>query len=169
MSKRISVDLHQRVCQAVQEGLSFRLAAARFKVSASSAIRWVSLLNTAGSCAPRPQCGERKSGRIEAEAAFMLARVAETPDITLTELQRLLCARAWMSESAPCGASSIGGGSALKQTAHAADQDRADVAAAREAGFAAQIGLDPEMPVFVHETGENTKTTRLRERAARGE
>ena len=93
MGKPISVDLRGRVCEAVREGLSCRAAAARFKISASSAIRWVSQLNTGGTYAPRPQGGDRKSCRIEAEAAFILGCVAETPDITLHELQALLSAR----------------------------------------------------------------------------
>jgi transposase len=93
MGKPISIDLRQRVCQAVLEALSCRQAAARFKISASSAIRWVAQQNAVGSFAPRPQGGDRKSGRIEAEAAFILGRVAETPDITLAELQTLLSAR----------------------------------------------------------------------------
>lgn len=93
MGKPISLDLRARVCEAVQEGLSCRQAAARFKISASSAIRWVSQLNTVGTFAPGPQGGDRKSGRIEAEAGFILGRVAETPDITLAELQALLSAR----------------------------------------------------------------------------
>jgi transposase len=93
MGKPISVDLRQRVCEAVLEGLSCRQAAARFKISASSAIRWVAQQNAEGSFAPRPQGGDRKSGRIEAEAAFILGCTAETPDITLAELQALLSAR----------------------------------------------------------------------------
>ena len=43
------------------------------------------------------------------------------------------------------------------------------MAAAREAWFAAQIDLDPDKLVFIDETGANTKMTRLRGRAARGE
>jgi transposase len=93
MGKPISVDLRQRVCRAVQEGLSCHQAAARFSVSASSAIRWVSQLARQVSFAPRPQGGDRKSSRIEAEAAFILACVAKTPDVTLTERQALLSAR----------------------------------------------------------------------------
>jgi transposase len=92
MGKPISVDLRQRVCNAVSEGLSCRQAAQRFKVSASSAIRWISQLNAQGSFVPGPQGGDRKSGRIEAQATFILGRVAETPDITLAELQTLLSA-----------------------------------------------------------------------------
>ena len=41
--------------------------------------------------------------------------------------------------------------------------------AAREAWFAAQIDLDPDKLVFIDETGANTKMTRLRGRAARGQ
>jgi len=93
MGKPISVDLRQRVCNAVLEGLSCRQAAQRSKVSASSAIRWISQLNAQGSLVPGPQGGDRKSSRIEAEATFILGRVAETPDITLSELQALLSAR----------------------------------------------------------------------------
>ena len=93
MGKPISSDLRQRVCQAVLDGLSCRQAATRFKISASSAIRWVALQNAVGSFAPRPQGGDRKSGRIEAEAEFILGRIAEEPDITLAELQALLSAR----------------------------------------------------------------------------
>ena len=81
------------MCQAVQDGLSCHQAAARFSVSASSAIRWISQLGTSGSFAPRPQGGDRKSGRIEAEATFILACVADRPDVTLVELQARLSER----------------------------------------------------------------------------
>ena len=48
MGKPISADLRQRVCDAVSEGLSCRQAATRFKVSVSSAIRWVCSLARMG-------------------------------------------------------------------------------------------------------------------------
>ncbi len=92
MGKPISADLRQRVCDAVSEGLSCRQAATRFKVSASRAIRWVCRLSTHGSFAASPQGGDQKSGRIEAQAAFILDQVAQKPDITLAELQGLLSA-----------------------------------------------------------------------------
>ena len=169
MGKPISVDLRQRVCQAVLEGLSCRQAATRFKISASSAIRWVAQQN--------------------AVALLRLVRkaVIESPAV----LKRRLCSFAagpprgrrsrwrscrlcsqpavWTWALAHCGASSTAGRSASKKTAHAAEQERADVAAARETWFAAQIDLDPDKLVFIDETGANTKMTRLRGRAARGE
>jgi transposase len=55
-----------------------------------------------------------------------------------------------------------------KKTAHAAEQDRADVRAAREAWFEDQLDLDPARLVFVDETGLSTKMARLRGRCARG-
>ena len=55
-----------------------------------------------------------------------------------------------------------------KKTAHAAEQDRPDVAAAREAWFEAQPDLDPARLIFVDETGLSTRMARLRGRCARG-
>jgi transposase len=63
----------------------------------------------------------------------------------------------------------LGTASALKKTAHAAEQDRPDVAARREAWFAAQPDLDPGRLVFIDETGASTKMARLCGRAPRGE
>jgi transposase len=48
MTKPISIDLRRRVCAAISEGLSCRKAAARFKLSASSAIRWQAQMKAAG-------------------------------------------------------------------------------------------------------------------------
>ena len=87
MAKAISVDLRERACEAVSEGLSRHQAAARFKVSPSSVTRWMARLKTDGGIAPQPQGGDRKSGRIEAEAGFILGVVEAAPDSTLAELQ----------------------------------------------------------------------------------
>lgn len=56
-----------------------------------------------------------------------------------------------------------------KKTAHACEQERADVKRRREAWFELQPDLDPERLVFIDETGASTKMARLRGRAARGE
>jgi transposase len=56
-----------------------------------------------------------------------------------------------------------------KQSAHATEQDRPDVAAARAAWFAAQPDLDPARLIFIDETGLSTRMTRLRGRCARGQ
>lgn len=92
MARAISIDLRQRVCSAIAEGLSCHQAAARFKVSVSSAIRWQARLGEAGTIAAQRQGGDRKSARIEAHAAFILGEYEAKPDITLAELKATLAA-----------------------------------------------------------------------------
>jgi transposase len=87
MAKAFSNGLRRRVIEAIDRGLSRRQAAERFKVSAARAIRWLDRLRKQGDVAANRRGGDRKSGRIEAEAAFLLGEVAETPDITLIALQ----------------------------------------------------------------------------------
>lgn len=89
MAQALSLDLRRRVVEAVAQGSSRRQAAERFGVSAASAVRWCQR-ERQGSLAPRRQGGDRRSGRIEAEAAFILALIDATPDITLTELRARL-------------------------------------------------------------------------------
>jgi transposase len=60
-------------------------------------------------------------------------------------------------------------GSALKKIVHAAEQERPDVAAAREAWQAEQLLLDPAKLVFIDETGTSTSMARLRGRSKRGQ
>lgn len=90
MSKALSVDLRGRVLAAVAAGSSCRAAAARFGVSPSSAIRWCALVRQAGSVAPGPLGGDRRSARIEAHAGLILDLVDKQPDITLKEIQGAL-------------------------------------------------------------------------------
>ena len=87
MAKALSLDLRERVIAAVDEGMSRRQAAGRFGVSASSAIRWCQLQRDSGDARPAQQGGDRRSKRIEAEAARILRLVKETPDITLEEVK----------------------------------------------------------------------------------
>jgi len=93
MGSPLSEDLRVRVIQAVKEGSSRRQAADRFGVSASSAIRWVDEWRQSGRTSALPQGGDQRSERIEAEADFLLRCIAETPDVTLGELQTMLLER----------------------------------------------------------------------------
>jgi transposase len=90
MAKTLSIDLRLRVCTAISEGLSCHEAAARFDVSIATAIRWQAQKRTSGDIMPRPRGGDRRSGRIEAEAEFILQQIGERRDITLMELQAKL-------------------------------------------------------------------------------
>ena len=86
MSKALSVDLRDRVVAAIDEGMSCRQAAARFGVSASSAIRWRALVRERGDARPGPLGGDRRSERIERHSALILGLVDQKPDATLAEL-----------------------------------------------------------------------------------
>ena len=66
--------------------MSRRAAADRFGVAASTAVKWVRRWRDTGSKAPRPQGGDKRSDRIEAYAEEILALVAATRDMTLSEI-----------------------------------------------------------------------------------
>jgi len=90
MGSPLSEDLRVRVIRAVEKGSSRRQAAGRFGVSVSSAIRWVDEWRQSGRTTALAQGGDQRSGRIEAEADFLLAQIEQRPDITLAELQSKL-------------------------------------------------------------------------------
>jgi transposase len=93
MPKSLSTDLRNRVVAAVGAGASRREAAARFGVSAASAVRWVALAHRQGDARPKRQGGDRRSHRIEDHGELILALVRETPDMTLVELRTELAER----------------------------------------------------------------------------
>ena len=85
MAAPYSLDLRQRVVVAVEAGLSRRAAATRFGVSVSTAIRWTRRKAETGSAAALPMGGRRPFALAE-HAEWVLARLREKPDITLTAL-----------------------------------------------------------------------------------
>jgi transposase len=80
-----SEEYRKRVLDEVAEGVSRRGAARRFKVGASSAIRWKKRLEETGSAAPPPRGGKSRSP-LEAHAAWLLALIEAQPDLSLEEL-----------------------------------------------------------------------------------
>jgi transposase len=90
MAQYLSEDLRIRVIRAVDGGMSRNAAARRFGVSIASAVRWMAEYLRTGRTAPRPRGGDRRSGRIEAQADLLLGAIEETPDITLAELRERL-------------------------------------------------------------------------------
>jgi transposase len=89
----VSDDLRERVVEAVVlGGLSRNQAAARFKVSVASAVRWVKRFNTTGEISPAPCGGDRRSGRIEAHRDYLLGLIRRRPDVTMLEIQERLIA-----------------------------------------------------------------------------
>jgi len=89
----VSDDLRERVVEAVVlGGLSRNQAAAHFKVSIASAVRWVKRFQTTGEISPAPSGGDRRSGRIEAHHDYLLGLIRRSPDLTLLEIQERLIA-----------------------------------------------------------------------------
>ena len=90
MSKALSLDLRERVLAAVAAGASHRQAGERFGVSAASVSRWRRREREQGDAKPRALGGDRRSGRIEAQAALIRQLLEETPDVTTEELRQAL-------------------------------------------------------------------------------
>ena len=81
-----SEDLRGRVVDEVTAGrMSRRGAAAHFRVSAASAVRWVALKAQSGSVAQRARGGKSRSP-LEPHAAWLLELVAKESDLTLADL-----------------------------------------------------------------------------------
>jgi transposase len=92
MPKAYSEDLRRRVVEAVTAGSTRHAAAARFKVSISSAVRWVQRWQTSGRVAARSRGGS--TSPLEEQEAMLLALAAEQPDLTLDEFCAVLRERA---------------------------------------------------------------------------
>jgi transposase len=90
MGKPLSMDLRTRALAAVDGGLSRRAAAGRFGVSVSSVIRWDAARRETGGFAPKPQGGDTRSRRIEAQRAIVMRALEEERDQSLEELRARL-------------------------------------------------------------------------------
>lgn len=77
MGRYLSKDLRIRLIRAVECSLSGRVAAARFGVGVSSAIRWMSAYLDEGRATAKAQGGDQRSGRIEAQHDFLMQVVEE--------------------------------------------------------------------------------------------
>jgi transposase len=84
-----SEDIRSLVVGEVKAGTSRRAAARRFKVSASSAIRWVELHEETGGvrCKPRK---EKSRSPLEPHAGWLLELIGKEADLTLAEIERRL-------------------------------------------------------------------------------
>ena len=86
MGRAYSMDLRERVVAAVaDEGLSRRQAAARFRVSESTAINWLKRVETTGSVAPG-QIGGHKPKKIAGAHRDWLVERCRERDFTLRGL-----------------------------------------------------------------------------------
>ena len=89
MPRPHSMDLRERIAEAVHSGMSRNAAAKRFSVAVSSAIKLMQAEALSGSLAPKQMGGYRKA-ILEPHEDTVRALVAETPDATLAELRESL-------------------------------------------------------------------------------
>jgi putative transposase len=92
MARPLSNDLRERVVSAAGAGESCRAVAKRFGVAVSSVVKWSQRHRATGSVAPGKMGGHRKP-RLAPHRAFIVARIDETPHLTLHRLKEELAAR----------------------------------------------------------------------------
>ena len=92
MVKPYSIDLRERVVAAVAGGQSCRAVAATFGVSVASVVKWSQRYRATGSVAPG-KIGGHKRLKLEGERDWILARLAEQPDLTVRKLADELAER----------------------------------------------------------------------------
>jgi len=92
MARAYSLDLRERVVSAVTAGRSCRVVAATFQVSVARAVKWSRRYRATGSAAAH-KVGGRRPYALQGEREWLLARLAEKPDITLRGLGAELAAR----------------------------------------------------------------------------
>jgi transposase len=85
MVRPYSLDLRERVVQRLVAGHSVRDVAETFGVSVASVVKWSQRKRRTGSAAAKPM-GSRLARSLAGQREWMLARIAEKPDLTLREL-----------------------------------------------------------------------------------
>ena len=85
MPRAYSLDLRQRVIDAVEAGSSARAAAGRLQVSASTAVKWVQRKRETGSVEAKPMHGHPPA-KLSPHKDRLLRLIAGEPDLTLKQI-----------------------------------------------------------------------------------
>ena len=86
MPAPLSLDLRERLVEAVENGSSIRQAALRYSVSPSAAVKLMQRVEATGSVEPE-QAGGRKPLLLEPHAEALASMVEADHDITLVKIQ----------------------------------------------------------------------------------
>ena len=92
MARPYSTDLRDRVVGSVACGRSCRATAALFGVSVASVVKWCQRWRATGNTTPSRMGGWRPL-LLKSEREWLLARIAEKPDLTLRALLQELADR----------------------------------------------------------------------------
>ena len=168
MARAYSLDLRERVVAAVEAGQSCRVVARTFVVSVASVVKWSQRYRTSGSAAAG-RVGGRRGYAVAREREWLLARIAEKPDLTLRALLLELKDRGMVVSYYALWHFLQHEGITFKKSLYASEQDRPDVRRRRERWKTHQHKLDPARLVFIDETWAKTNMTRRHGRCARGQ
>lgn len=91
MTRSLSGDLRGRVIAAIEDGVSTRKAARRFRIGISTAGAWYRRYRETGEMEARKQ-GQPSRSKLDAHEAFILGLIEEAPDVTLAEIGERLAA-----------------------------------------------------------------------------
>jgi transposase len=89
MARAYSLDLRQRVVDAIEGGLSTREAARQFSIGIATAGAWHRLWRRTGDVRPGRQ-GQPEHSKLDAHEDFILGLVEEIKDIALAEIAERL-------------------------------------------------------------------------------
>ena len=152
---------------SVAGGRSCRATAALFGVSVASVVKWSQRFRATGSAAAK-KMGGWKQLLLKSERTWLLARIAEKPDLTLRAVVAELSERGTPASYGAVWRFFAREGITFKKSLHASEQDRPDVAQRRLRWKKHQGRLDPRRLVFIDETWAKTNMTRHHGRCARG-
>jgi transposase len=167
MARPYSQDLRDRVVSSVASGRTCRATAALFGVSVATVVKWSQRWRASGSAAAKQMGGWRQL-RLQREREWLLARIAEKPDLTLRAVVAELAERGTPASYGAVWRFFKHEGMTFKKTLRASEQDRADSARRRTRWKAYQGRLDPKRLVFIDETWAKTNMTRRHGRCSRG-
>jgi transposase len=85
MTRSLSADLRGRVIAAIEDGVSTREAARRFRIGISTAGTWYRRYRETGEMQARKQ-GQPSRSKLDAHEPFILGLIEDVPDITLAEI-----------------------------------------------------------------------------------
>lgn len=91
MTRSLSGDLRGRVIAAIEDWVSTREAARRFRIGISTAGAWYRRYRETGETEARKQ-GQPSRSKLDAHEAFILGLIEDAPDITLAEIGERLAA-----------------------------------------------------------------------------
>lgn len=151
----------------VEAGASRREAAERYRLNPSVVVIWMQRFEATGSVAAKPGAGS--TSPLEKDAEFLLALIAEGPNMTLDEIVAAMRKRRIAGSRSAVWRFFARRDISFKKTLYAAKQRHADVVSARRRWMREQGMFDPARLAFIDETNTNTAMVRLRSRAPRSQ